>query len=75
MSRAAQQVTQEIIEALQGRIAQWQAEQQKIEILRSRQDRKADRYQILSDLIEAALTEITAASARLPIARVDGDTK
>jgi hypothetical protein len=70
MSRAEQQVAKEIVEALQARIAGWQAELQKIEVLRARQDRKVARYQVLTDLIAAAQAEIATASSKLPVERV-----
>lgn len=65
MSRARKQVFQEIVDALQGRIAQWQAERARIDIMRARQDRKVERYQILADLIAEAEAEIARASARI----------
>lgn len=65
MSRAEQQVAEEIIEALQSRIAEWDAERGRIEVLRSKQDRKEERYQILGELIAAAQKEISTASKRV----------
>lgn len=66
MSRAEQQVAREIVDALQSRIAEWEAERVKIEVLRSKQDRKEERYQILGELIAEASKEIQSAAAKLP---------
>jgi len=69
MSRAEQQVAKEIVDALQARIAGWQAEMQQIEVLRARQDRKVERYQVLTDLIAAAQAEIVVASSKISVDR------
>jgi hypothetical protein len=72
MPRADQQVAQEIVDALQSRIGQWQAEIQSIDLLRSKQDRKEARYQMLLDLIDAAQAEIDKAQRKLDNAQSNG---
>lgn len=64
MSRARQQIAKEIVEALQSRIAEWEDERAKIEVIRSKQDRKEERYAALGELIDEAEKQIAAARAK-----------
>lgn len=72
MPRADQQVAQEIVDALQSRIADWQAEIEAIDVMRSKQDRKQARYQLLQDLITEAQVEIGKAQRKLDNAQGNG---
>lgn len=64
MSRATRQVSDEIVAALQERIAGWTAERAKLESRVTRQQRVQQRYDALGELIAAAQAEISAAEAK-----------
>ncbi len=66
MSGAQEQVAKEIVAALESRIQEWIAERERIEVMRSKQDRKEERYNILGELIAEAEKEISTATARIP---------
>lgn len=66
MSQAEQIIAEEIIVALQLKISAWQADMSEIEVMRRRQERKEERYQVLASYVDAALAEIEKMAARSP---------
>lgn len=74
MSLAEQQVAQEIVDALGLRVAEWERERSAIEVMRSKQDRKEQRYELLGQFIAAARSQIDSSSAQLaPVLTSDAD--
>lgn len=70
---ATQVVAEEIASSLQERIAQWQTERSKIEASMARESRKAQRYELLGELIDEAQREITKAMERAaPVQAAEG---